>query len=173
MQMEAGLDTGPVLHSGRLPIAAIDTAGTLHDKLADLGARLIVDALGKLPSPPCPQPEAGVTYAAKIAKSEAPLDWRLSADQLARQVRAFDPSPGATAILQGTMMKVWNAETQAGHAAPGMIISVDRRGIVVACGEGLLRLTELQRSGGKRLPVGQFLAGNPVEAGTVFALPAA
>jgi methionyl-tRNA formyltransferase len=173
MQMEAGLDTGPVLHSGCLPIAPDDTAATLHDKLADLGAQLIVEVLGKLPSPPCPQPEAGVTYAAKIAKSEAPLDWRMSANQLARQVRAFNPFPGATATLEGSTIKVWSAEAEAGTAAPGTIVAVDKHGIVVACGEGFLRLTELQKSGGKRLPVGQFLAGTPVQAGTVLALPAA
>ncbi len=95
MQMEAGLDTGPVLSSGELSIADDDTAATLHDKLAALGAELIVDALARLPLAPCPQPDAGVTYAAKIEKAEAPLDWRLPAIQLARQVRAFNPFPGA------------------------------------------------------------------------------
>lgn len=168
MQMEAGLDTGPVLNRGQLPIAASDTAGSLHDKLADLGARLIVETLGKLPAAAEPQPEEGVTYAAKIEKSEAPLDWRMSATQLDRQVRAFNPFPGATAVLEGATIKVWASELAAVNAAPGTVVSADRDGIVVACGEGGLRLCELQKAGGKRLPAAQFLAGNPVRPGAVF-----
>ena len=168
MQMEAGLDTGPVLNCGRLPIVAGDTAGSLHDKLADLGARLIVETLGKLPASAVPQPEEGVTYAAKIEKSEAPLDWRMSAMQLDRQVRAFNPFPGATAMLDGATIKVWAAELADANAAPGTVVSTDREGIVVACGEGGLRLTELQKAGGKRLPAAQFLAGNPVRPGAMF-----
>jgi methionyl-tRNA formyltransferase len=174
MQMDAGLDTGPVLLARSVPLASDDTAATVHDKLALLGAQLIVEALGKLPLPPCPQPEFGVTHAAKIDKSEAPLDWRLPAGQLARQVRAFDPFPGATASLDGSTIKVWHAEVETGDgAAPGQIISLDKRGIVVACGEASLRLTELQKAGGKRLPAGQFLAGTRVRAGAAFAVPSA
>lgn len=175
MQMEAGLDTGPVLHSGRFPIAADDTAATLHDKLAELGARLIVEALDRLPLPACPQPEAGVTYAAKIEKSEAPLDWRLPAVQLARQVRAFNPFPGASATLGGTGVKIWSAQAESGESssmAPGTVLAADKHGILVACGEGRLRLSELQKAGGKRLPAAPFLAGNPVAAGACFDLPA-
>ena len=171
MQMEAGLDTGPVLQSGSLPITADDTAATLHDKLAELGARLVVEALEKLPLPPCPQPESGVTYAAKIEKAEAPLDWRLPAAQLARQVRAFNPFPGAIASLDGNSIKVWRVESGSATAAPGTVIASDKNGIVVACGEGCLRLTELQKAGGKRLPVAQFLAGTPVAPGAIFDLP--
>jgi len=168
MQMEAGLDTGPVLNCGRLPIVAGDTAGSLHDKLADLGARLIVETLGKLPVSAVPQSAEGVTYAAKIEKSEAPLDWRMPAMQLDRQVRAFNPFPGATAVLDGATIKVWAAELADANAAPGTVVSTDREGIVVACGEGGLRLTELQKAGGKRLPAAQFLAGNPVRPGAMF-----
>jgi methionyl-tRNA formyltransferase len=171
MQMEAGLDTGPVLLSGALPINDNDTAATLHDKLADLGARLVVEALGKLPLPLLPQQECGVTYAAKIEKAEAGLDWRLPAVQLARKVRAFNPFPGALASIQGHPIKVWLAEPLDAAAPPGSIIAADKHGIVVACGEGALRLTELQKAGGKRLPIAQFLAGTPVVPGTLFDLP--
>lgn len=169
MQMESGLDTGPVLLSEKLPIAADDTAGTLHDKLAILGGRLIVEALGKMPLPLNLQPETGVTYASKIEKVEAPLDWRLPAIQLARQVRAFNPYPGATVSLNGSTVKVWRAEAQAETGgSPGAVIASDGRGILVACGEGSLRLAELQKAGGKRLSAGAFLAGNPVLPGTTF-----
>ena len=172
MQMEAGLDTGPVLLSGALPIKDEDTASSLHDKLAKLGANLIVDALGKLPLPPSPQPETGVTYAAKIEKSEAALDWRLPASQLARQVRAFNPFPGATASLDGVLIKVWQAASvHPAGGSPGSVISADRNGIVVACGEGSLCLSVLQKAGGKRLPVAQFLTGTHVPPGVAFDLP--
>jgi methionyl-tRNA formyltransferase len=171
MQMEAGLDTGPVLLSGASPIRGDDTAATLHDKLAELGARLIVEALERLPLSPRDQPESGVTYAAKIEKSEAPLDWRLSAVQLDRQVRAFNPFPGALAEYQGSPVKVWRAEAAAGAGLPGTVVAADKHGIVVACGEGVLRLTELQKAGGKRMPVAQFLAGTPVLPGATFYLP--
>ena len=171
MQMEAGLDTGPVLQSGCLPIASDETTGTLHDKLADLGARLIVDTLGKLPVAAVAQPENGVTYAAKIEKSEALLDWRLPAQQLERQIRAFNPFPGAVGSLDGEAVKVWRAELIPAAAVPGTVISAERKGIVVACGEGGLCLTELQKAGGRRLPAAQFLAGHPIVPGVAFALP--
>jgi methionyl-tRNA formyltransferase len=168
MQMEAGLDTGPVLHSESLPVAEDDTAATLHDKLAVLGARLIVEALGRLPLPPRPQPKDGVSYAAKIEKAEAWLDWRLPAVQLARQVRAFNPFPGAATRLQGSAIKVWQAEAMAASGAPGSVVASDRHGIVVTCGTGALRLTELQKAGGKRLSAAQFLAGTSVAPGSSF-----
>ena len=174
MQMEAGLDTGPVLLSGRVPISAEETAGTLHDKLAELGARLIVDTLAKLPIASVPQSENGVTYAAKIEKAEAQLDWRLPARQLERQIRAFNPFPGALGTLEGVAIKVWRAELMAAMAAaatPGTIVSAERKGIIVACGEGGLCLTELQKAGGKRLSAAQFLAGSPIASGATFALP--
>ena len=159
MQMEAGLDTGPVLLSAALPIAADETAGSLHDRLAELGAGLIVTALEKLPLAPTPQADCGVTYAAKIEKSEAMLDWNQSAQQLARQVRAFNPFPGALATLGQLSVKVWRASAEAGEGSPGTILAGDRAGILVACGEGALRLAELQKAGGKRLSAAQFLAG--------------
>ena len=175
MQMEAGLDTGPVLRSGRLPLAADETAGSLHDKLAELGACLVVEALAGLPGAPVPQPDDGVTYAAKIDKAEAQLDWRSPAGQLERQVRAFNPFPGAVATLDGVPIKVWRAASMADGvrgAAPGTVVSAGPEGIVVACSEGALCLTELQKAGSRRLPVAQFLSGNPVRPGAAFALTA-
>ena len=171
MQMEAGLDTGPVLLREALPITEGDTAASLHDRLAELGARLIVDALRNLPLTPCPQPSDGVTYAAKIDKAESMLDWRLPALQLSRQVRAFNPFPGTLAYLDGTSMKIWKAVPDANGGVPGTVLSANKDGIVVACGEGALRLCELQKAGGKRLEAGQFLAGTPIAVVSVFSLP--
>ena len=171
MQMEAGLDTGPVLLREALPITEGDTAASLHDRLAELGARLIVDALRNLPLTPCPQPSDGVTYAAKIDKAESMLDWRLPALQLSRQVRAFNPFPGTLAYLDSTSVKIWKAVPDANSGVPGTVLSANKDGIVVACGEGALRLCELQKAGGKRLEAGQFLAGTPIAVGSVFSLP--
>ena len=171
MQMDAGLDTGAVLHRASLPIDDDDTAASLHDKLADLGARLIVEALAAQPLTPTAQPAQGATYAAKIDKAEAGLDWRLSAAQLARQVRAFNPFPGAAARVGGNPLKVWRAEVESVdgiQAEPGTVLAADKAGIVVACGQGALRLTELQKAGGKRLPVAQYLGGAPLAAGIRF-----
>ncbi len=173
MQMEAGLDTGPVLLSASTPITAQDTSQTLHDKLAVQGAQLIVSALQRLPLPAVAQPEAGVTYAAKLDKSEAPLDWRRPAAELDRQIRAFTPFPGTTAVLDGVPLKVWAALPRSESGAPGTVLAADKRGILVACGSGSLLLTELQKAGGKRLPVAQFLAGHGVSSGARFELPAA
>lgn len=173
MQMEAGLDTGPVLLSASTPITAQDTSQTLHDKLAVQGAQLIVSALQHLPLPAVAQPEAGVTYAAKLDKSEAPLDWRRPAAELDRQIRAFTPFPGTTAVLDGAPLKVWAALPRSESGVPGTVLAADKHGILVACGSGSLLLTELQKAGGKRLPVAQFLAGHGVSAGARFELPAA
>ena len=173
MQMEAGLDTGPVLLSGALPIAADDHAGSLHDKLAELGARLCVEALAALPLPATLQPEAGVTYAHKIDKGEALVDWRRPAVALDRHVRAFNPFPGAQARFAGQPVKLWRARPVAGSGAPGSVLAVDREQVVIACGEGALAVSELQKAGGKRLPVREFLAGHPLKVGDVFELPAA
>lgn len=173
MQMAAGLDTGPLLLSDSLPITNEDTAASLHDKLAALGATLIVDTLARLPLPATPQPVTGITYAPKIEKSEALLDWRLTARQIERQIRAFNPFPGATLLLGDTPLKVWRAElldTET-NCPPGTITRAGREGFVIACGEGALRLTELQRPGGKRLSAAQFLAGNPIQPGTICHLP--
>jgi methionyl-tRNA formyltransferase len=180
MQMDVGLDTGAMISEIRTPISADDTTATLHDRLAADGAKLIVDALlelersGKLAS--TPQPADGVTYAEKIGKHEAALDWRKPAQVLARQVRAFDPFPGGVATLDdATSIKIWAAvplDIKA-NGAPGTIAEVSAEGVVVNCGEGALRLTQLQKPGGKRLPVREFLAGSTLAAGQRFQLPEA
>lgn len=167
MQMESGLDTGPALRCVSVPIAAGDTAGHLHDELASLGGHLVVDVLAALPLPAVPQATAGITYAAKIDKGEAQLDWHLPAEQLARKVRAFNPAPGAFFVWQGTAVKVWVAEVTDGRGEPGLVLAVDKGGIVVACGNGdALSLRELQRAGGKRLPAAQFTSGATFSVGT-------
>ena len=178
MQMDAGLDTGAMIEVARTPIDAHDTTATLHDKLAASGARMIVEALATLERNGAlratAQPADGVTYAEKIGKHEATLDWRKSAAALARQVRAFDPFPGGVATLaDGTALKVWAAEPLATvvGAAPGTIVEVSPDGVVVACGEGALRLTQLQKPGGKRLPAREFLAGAALQRGQQLQLP--
>jgi methionyl-tRNA formyltransferase len=176
MQMDAGLDTGAMLSIAHVPIEPRDTTATLHDKLAAAGARLIVDALIELERSgtlaATPQPEIGVTYAEKIAKHEAALDWRRPAEALGRQIRAFDPFPGGAATLEdGAALKIWAAEPVAGlrsDAQPGAIVDVTPEGIAVACGEGVLRLTQLQKPGGKRLPAREFLAGTSLVVGQRF-----
>ncbi|APW45001.1 methionyl-tRNA formyltransferase [Rhodoferax saidenbachensis] len=204
MQMDVGLDTGDMLLKQSLPIADTDTTATLHDKVADLGATLVVQALdlaaqGTLR--PVKQPEEGVTYAHKIEKHEAPIDWRLDAAAIVRRVRAFNPFPGASTVLNGEVIKVWGAHV----LTPGWGISVisgkairiwgeragdDMRivtppkycgeitalapeGIAVASMNSVVILTELQRPGGKRLPAAEFLRGCPLQVGQRFELPAA
>ena len=163
MQMEAGLDTGPMLLAESMPITPQDTTGSLHDRLSALGGRLIVDALAGLDGlAPVPQPEAGVTYADKITKGEAQLDWTLPAAALERKLRAFNPFPGAVATLAGEPVKLWRGEAVAAAGRPGQILAADGAGIVVACGEGALRLTELQKPGGRRLASADFLRGSPL-----------
>lgn len=171
MQMEAGLDTGPVLLRGSFPIAADDTSATLHDRLAALGATLVVDALARLPLPAEAQAADGVTYAQKIGKAEALIDWSLSAAELDRHIRAFNPFPGAQAQFAGQTVKLWRALPVEGAGEKGQILRVDRDSIVVACGSGALAVCELQKAGGKRLPVRDFLAGHPLKAGDRFDLP--
>ncbi|VVD63891.1 methionyl-tRNA formyltransferase [Pandoraea iniqua] len=174
MQMDAGLDTGAMILREAEPIGPDDTTATLHDRMAALGGKLIVDALrqlardGKLPAEP--QPDAGVTYAEKIAKQEAALDWRRPAQALARQVRAFDPFPGALGTLRGTAVKLWRANAVAGKAGatPGTVLEVSADAVVIACGEGALNVTECQKPGGKRLPVREFLAGFAIAPGDTF-----
>lgn len=162
MQMDAGLDTGAMLLVERVAIGAAETTATLHDKLAVLGGRMIVEALelaacGGLR--PQPQPAEGVTYAHKIEKAEAAVDWSLPAAVIERRLRAFDPFPGATGVLEGETIKLWAAQPAAGSGVPGTVLAVEPEGIVVACGEGALRLTQLQRAGGKRLDSADFLRG--------------
>ncbi|MBL8426727.1 MAG: methionyl-tRNA formyltransferase [Dechloromonas sp.] len=173
MQMEAGLDTGPVLLRGAFPIEASDTTASLHDRLAELGARLCVEALGKLPLPAEPQPSVGVTYAHKIEKAEAVIDWSKSAAELDRHIRAFNPFPGAQASFGGGQtVKLWLATPVAGNGPAGSVLAVDKKQVVIACGAGALAVSELQKAGGKRLPVQQFLAGHPLKVGDRFDIPA-
>jgi len=175
MRMDAGLDTGPMLLQQRFALADRETAATLHDRLAAVGAELIVEVLRRLSAavlPAQPQPAAGVTYAPKVDKREAVLDWRQGASALDRVVRAFNPAPGAATQLRQTAIKVWQARPEAGTGAPGEVLSADRSGIVVACGVGALRLLELQKPGGNRLPADAFLRGFPLRPGDRFALPA-
>lgn len=165
MEMDQGLDTGPVRLRAALPIASDDTARTLHDKLAALGARLIVDALAN-PQAPQAQDASLATYAAKIDKREARMDWHESALVNIRKVRAFNPAPGANTLLRGQPLKIWTATPLGeGGGEPGRVRSADANGLVVACGGGALRITELQRAGGKRVDAGAFLAGCRVERG--------
>ncbi len=171
MQMEAGLDTGPVLARVSTPIGPEDTAASLHDRLAQLGAQLMADTLPRLPLPAETQPEAGVTYAAKIEKAEALLDWQRSATELDRHIRAFNPFPAAQTTLQGNPVKVWAAHPVPGQGEPGRVLAVDKQGITVACGDGALCLSELQKAGGKRLQAAQFLAGNSIKANESFGTP--
>jgi methionyl-tRNA formyltransferase len=166
MQMDAGLDTGDMLAVQALPISTQDTTASLHDKLAQLGARLVVDGLplaaqGALQARV--QPTQGVSYAHKIERSEAQIDWTLSAQVIERRIRAFNPFPVATMLLQGQVIKIWRSEIESlNHNSgkdPGTILAADSAGMVVQSGQGGLRLHELQRAGGKRLAVGEFLRG--------------
>ncbi len=166
MQMEAGLDTGPVLLEKRLPILPGDTGATLHDKLAILGAQAIVEALAKLNElSPKPQPIEGVTYAAKLSKEDARLDWTLPAQVLARKVHAFNPVPGAWTLFNGEPLKIWQAEVEPGGGRPGAVLEAAGRRLVVACGEGALRLAELQKAGARRMDAASFLAGVKIAPG--------
>ncbi|WP_329846421.1 methionyl-tRNA formyltransferase [Stenotrophomonas hibiscicola] len=163
MQMEAGLDTGPVLLHQELPIAATDTGGQLHDKLAELGAQVLSDGLGLLRAgiKPIarPQPEQGVTYAHKLDKAEARLDWAQDAGALARTVRAFNPWPIAEATLAGERVRIHGAVAlEADHGqAPGAVLAAGRDGIDIACAQGALRLRVLQREGGKAITAADYL----------------
>ncbi len=174
MQMDQGLDTGDMLLVDKLPIAPTDTTASLHDKLADLGGRLIVAALQQAQAGSLmrqPQPAEGVNYAHKIEKAEAAIDWSLDAATLARRVRAFNPFPGAVTDWQGESLKVWAAVAEGDEAASadfpaGSVRSTAADGVRVQTGAGVLRLTELQRAGGKRLAAADFLRGVALAAGT-------
>jgi len=179
MQMDAGLDTGDMLLAEPMPVGERDTTGTLHDRLATLGGRLIVQALALAQQgalQPVPQPGEGVSYARKIDKSEAQVDWAQPAAMIARRIRAFNPAPGAASRLGGEVLKLWDCEAVGAAASPasapavlpGTVLAADSAGIDVACGQGVLRLTQLQRAGGKRLAPAEFLRGFPVAPGTVF-----
>jgi methionyl-tRNA formyltransferase len=163
MQMEAGLDTGPMLLTQAIDIEAQDTTGSLHDKLAKLGGKLVVEALARFDQlAAVPQPETGVTYASKIDKTEAKLDWNQPAEILARKLRAINPFPGAVVTLAGEPVKAWCADVVAACGRPGQVLAADGAGIVVACAEDALRLTELQKPGGRRVTSADFLHGTPL-----------
>ncbi|MCO5106109.1 MAG: methionyl-tRNA formyltransferase [Burkholderiaceae bacterium] len=193
MQMDEGLDTGPMLLAMREPICADDTGGSLHDRLAALGARAIVAALERLREGALraqPQPAEGVTYAHKLTRADALVDWTQPARRIVDRVRAFDPVPGATALLErmpDAPVKVWSARAVPAGAAqggepdaaaasglrPGTVLLAPPGRLVVACGDGAVELRELQRPGSRRLPAADFLRGCPVEPGERFVIPAA
>lgn len=173
MQMDAGLDTGPMLLKRVEPIQPDDTTGSLHDRLAWIGAELIVEALEALPAgklKATPQPAEGVTYAAKIGKAEAAVDWTRPAIEIERAVRAFNPFPGAIATLDGTPVKLWRARAIDATGTPGEVLLAEGAGVIVACGEGALCVTELQKPGARRMPAADFLRGMPIAAGSRFDL---
>ncbi len=174
MQMDAGLDTGAMLERRAIPILATDTTASLHDKLARLGGDMIVATLRQLAQSALaatPQPAEGVTYAHKLDKREAQLDFRLSAEILARKLRAFFPFPGGAAEINGHALKLWAGEAMAGSAPPGVVTRSDAAGIDVGCGTGILRLTRLQKAGGKQLDAADFLRGFAIAPGDQFVLP--
>lgn len=172
MQMDQGLDTGAILLQRSIAIVRDDTAQTLHDKLALLGAPCIVEALARLQQErlsAIPQNEAVARYAPKLQKDEAEIDWQLSAQSISQAVRAFNPRPGACSQVRGIHMKVWQASVSGDTAGePGEIVAASRDGIVVVCGEGSLILEIVQKSAGKKLTAAQFLTGHPLHPGDRF-----
>ncbi|AXE30207.1 methionyl-tRNA formyltransferase [Chromobacterium phragmitis] len=167
MQMDVGLDTGDMLSIHPVAISSDETAATLHDKLAACGADAIVETLGRLDAiAPQKQPEEGVTYAQKLSKAEAEVDWSLPAEDVARAIRAYNPAPGAFTQLHGEPLKLWLASAEAGSAEPGEVVSADADGVLVGAGQGLVRLAVLQAAGGKRLAARDFVAGKSLPRGT-------
>ena len=175
MQMDAGLDTGPILSVRRTPILPTDDSQSLHDRLAQIGADLLEETIpdhvaGKIR--PQPQPAAGVSYAAKIKKEDGKIDWHSPAEKIWNRLRAFTPWPGAFTFLPAEpkphLLKVWKAEIAQKSGPPGEMLAADKTGIVVGCGEKALRILELQREGGRRLTAEQFLIGHPLKPGQKF-----
>jgi len=173
MLMDEGLDTGPVIAMRAHPIGRRDTASSLHDALAELGATMIVDTLrtlrrdGRLET--TPQSAQGVTYAPKVTRAEATIDWRDSATSIERRVRAFDPFPGAQTTHNGMAMKIWSADVVSGSfGESGRVVRAGADGVVVACGEGALVIRELQQPGARRLPASAFVAGHSLPDGTLL-----
>jgi methionyl-tRNA formyltransferase len=162
MRMDAGLDTGPMLLREAVPIGATTTAADLHDALSKIGARLVLRALADGP-PPVPQPAAGATYAPKLTRADARIDWTMDAMAIERRARAFDPWPGTFTLLEGTMLKVLRAAVAEGDGEPGVVLD-DR--LTVGCGSGALRLTRVQLAGRAPLDADAFLRGHAVAAGT-------
>lgn len=177
MKMDAGLDTGAILAQRAVPIHPEDNAATLHDRLAQLGAELLVETLpayvaGRIQ--PRPQPAEGVSHAPKLRKQDGRIDWRLPARAIWCRIRAFTPWPGAFAFLDAPAgpqrIQIWEAIVTSGRGAPGEILAADRAGIVVACGEDALCATILQREGGRRMTAQEFLAGHRVRPGDRFSV---
>ena len=194
MKMDAGLDTGPVVSQRRTPISPEDDSSTLHDRLAQLGAELLAHTIPDYVArkiQPQPQDAGGASHAPKIKKENGRIDWNLPAKTIWNRLRAFTPWPGAFTILAGEPgpsrpagLKIWKAEIierggdglpgrpTAKLPCPGEILSADKSGIVVGCGENALRILELQREGGRRMNAAEFLAGHALKPGEKFALPA-
>ena len=179
MQMDAGLDTGDMLNAQSLPIDLLDTTATLNNKLAEIGGNLMVNVLMRAEDgalAPVHQPADGITYAAKIEKREAAMDWTQPAQLLERRIRAFNPAPVASAVMQGEVIKLWAAQVVAGRpgaAKPGDVLLADSHGVDICTGDATLRVTRLQKAGGKPMAAGDFLRGFPLMPGMSFDLPAA
>jgi len=171
MRMDAGLDTGAMLSTSVVPIGDRDTAARLHDILAAAGAQAIVAALAHYATlVPVAQDDAQATYAAKLTKAEAQLDWRRDAADLVRAVRAYNPAPGAWTLLDGEKLKIWKAQRCEGSGEPGEVIRAEGDHLIVACGNEALAINELQPAGSKRMTAAAFLAGRPLATGTRFGL---
>ena len=169
MQMDAGLDTGAMLSKTIVPISDSDTAASLHDALARAGATAIVAALADYPAMvPVTQDAAEATYAAKLTKDEAQLNWSEPADRLARAVRAYNPVPGAWTLLQGAPLKIWSVQACPGSGAAGEVLRADAEQLAIACGTGALALQEVQPAGSKRMTSAAFLAGRSLLPGMHF-----
>ncbi len=171
MQMDAGLDTGALIAVRAVSIGPRDSAATLTDRLAAVGGEAIVDTLIRLQRDGCveaiPQQEDSASYARKISRDDALIDWQTSAPAIDRQVRALNPVPGAFTVLGGKPIKIWSSEPAAGHfGSPGTVVRVEGAALLIACGEGALAVRELQRAGGRRLNAADFLSGNRIETGT-------
>ena len=164
MQMEAGLDTGPMLLREALPIGSADTAATLHDRLAEIGARLVLRALAENP-PSTPQPDEGATYAPKLIREDGRLDWNRPAVQIDRQIRAFDPWPGTFSTLNGETLKILSAVVEEATGSAGTVL--DSR-LTIACGYGAIRPTRVQLPGRQAMDADAMLRGRPVPTGTIL-----
>ena len=176
MQMDAGLDTGDILATYPVNIESSDTAESLHDRLAHMGAKAINEVLEKLDlyqKSPLVQKQNQVTYAKKITRDEANIDWKENSDLIERRIRAFNPWPGSQTWYKDSKLRIWKAEhkKETHQTEPGTILSADRSGIKIACGKGSLLIHELQRAGGKTLSAADFLNGMPLEAGQQFETP--
>jgi len=169
MQMEAGLDTGPVLLSRATQIGPQETTGDLHDRLSRMGSDLIVEALSRLDDlRPVPQPDQGVCYADKVDKAEAAVDWTRSAEAVDRQIRGLSPAPGAWTTISGQRVKLLRSGIADGAGVPGAVLDQAQDGLTVACGTGALRITRLQRAGRGAQDAAEFLRGMPLEPGARF-----